>query len=249
MLLDLFDNSNSIIVNYKTIQIFGLPTAVYLTELLNIYKKAVRKNKLVDDNYFKVDRNYVAKTISLSIEDQLICDLNLGKINILKKSADDPDILNLDINLYLSILTDNDLKLYEDIKKKMKVKSPKGIAATNRQVVIKNLKDSISCTNYELLTALRDWVDGVYAKPGGFLSKKAIEIFQNTLNDYTKGDLDLALRIVNIATVQGYKDCQWAINILEKDNKLQKNGVVINNNIRVTEQKVADKNELSDIVF
>ena len=40
MLLDVFDNDNSISINYKTIQIFGLPTAVYLTELINIYKKA-----------------------------------------------------------------------------------------------------------------------------------------------------------------------------------------------------------------
>ena len=55
MLLDVFDNDNSISVNYRTIQIFGLPTAVYLTELINIYKKATRKNKLVEDGYFKVD--------------------------------------------------------------------------------------------------------------------------------------------------------------------------------------------------
>ena len=58
MLLDVFDNDNSISINYKTIQIFGLPTAVYLTELINIYKKATRKNKL-DNEYFKVDRNYI----------------------------------------------------------------------------------------------------------------------------------------------------------------------------------------------
>lgn len=250
MLLDLFDNSNSIIINYKSIQVFGLSTAVYLTELLNIFKKAAKKNKLINDVYFRVDRNYITKILSLSVEEQLICDLNLIKLNLLKKSSEDPDILTIDVNLYISIIAENDLTLYDDIRKQVKVKKPKGIAASNRQIIIKNLKDSIDCPNYELLTALRNWVDGVYAKPGAFLSKKAIELFQKNLNDYTKGDIDLALRLVNIATIQGYKDCQWAINILEKDEKVRKSANNLkNNNIRVTEQKVADKNDLSDIIF
>ena len=75
MLLDVFDNDNSISVNYRTIQIFGLPTAVYLTELINIYKKATRKNKLVEDGYFKVDRKYVNNVLCLTPEEQIICDL------------------------------------------------------------------------------------------------------------------------------------------------------------------------------
>ena len=115
MLLNIFDTSNSITVNYRTIQLFGLPTAVYFTELLNIYKKATNKNKLIDEKYFKVDRTYINKMISLTVEEQLVCDLNLIKTSILKKSADNPDILTLDINLYLSLLSSEDVKLTEDV--------------------------------------------------------------------------------------------------------------------------------------
>ena len=79
MLLDVFDNDNSISVNYRTIQIFGLPTAVYLTELINIYKKATRKSKLVNEDYFKVDRKYINNILSLTPEEQIVCDLNLIK--------------------------------------------------------------------------------------------------------------------------------------------------------------------------
>lgn len=247
MLLDVFDNDNSISVNYRTIQIFGLPTAVYLTELINIYKKATRKNKLVEDGYFKVDRKYVNNVLCLTPEEQIICDLNLIKTSVLKKSSDNPDILKIDIKLYLSLLCSEDMKLYDDVKKQMKVQKPKGTKESQRQQYINVLKNSIECSNYELLTALRGWVEGVYARPNGFLSKSSIKIFQDTLNSYTKGDLDLALRVVQIATVQGYRDCQWAINMLEDSEKRKKKQN--NSQIRVTEQEVADKKQLSDIVF
>ena len=247
MLLDVFDNDNSISVNYRTIQIFGLPTAVYLTELINIYKKATRKNKLVEDGYFKVDRKYVNNVLCLTPEEQIICDLNLIKTSVLKKSSDNPDILKIDIKLYLSLLCSEDMKLYDDVKKQMKVQKPKGTKESQRQQYINVLKNSIECSNYELLTALRDWVEGVYARPNGFLSKSSIKIFQDTLNSYTKGDLDLALRVVQIATVQGYRDCQWAINMLEDSEKRKKKQN--SSQVRVTEQEVADKKQLSDIVF
>ena len=247
MLLDIFDNDNSISINYRTIQIFGLHTAVYLTELINIYKKATRKNKLIDNEYFKVDRKYIYNILSLTDEEQIVCDLNLIKTSILKKSNDNPDILKLDMKLYLSLLSSDDVKLYDNIKKQMKIQKPKGIKESQRQHMISSLKDSIECSNYELLTALRGWVDGVYSRPTGFLSKSAIKIFQDTLNNYTKGDLDLALRIVQIATVQGYRDCQWAINMLENSEKRKQ--VTDRTQIRITKQEVASKDDLSETVF
>jgi len=243
MLLDIFDVDNSIAVNYKTINIFGLPTAVYLTELLAIYKKAKRKNKLVYDSYFKVDRRYITSLLSLTSEEQLICDANLIKTSVLKKHPDDPDVLQIDVKLYMSLMASEDVKLIEDVRKQMKVSRPKGVKQSQRQQWINVLKNSINCSNYELLTALRNWVDGVYSNPKGFLSKTSIKVFQDTLNEYTKGDLDLALRIVQIATVQGYRDCQWAINVYERDVKNKTTGV------RVTEQSTATKSDLSDVVF
>ena len=215
--------------------------------MINIYKKATRKNKLVEDGYFKVDRKYVNNVLCLTPEEQIICDLNLIKTSVLKKSSDNPDILKIDIKLYLSLLCSEDMKLYDDVKKQMKVQKPKGTKESQRQQYINVLKNSIECSNYELLTALRGWVEGVYARPNGFLSKSSIKIFQDTLNSYTKGDLDLALRVVQIATVQGYRDCQWAINMLEDSEKRKKKQN--NSQIRVTEQEVADKKQLSDIVF
>ena len=131
----------------------------------------------------------------------------------MKKDVSDPDIVKIDVQLYLSIVTSDDLKLIENIKKEMKIKKPKGIKQSQRQYMINSIIDSIQCSSYELLTALRDWVDSIFSKPNGFLSKSTVRVFQETLYNYTQGDLDLALRLVQIATIQGYKDCSWAINV------------------------------------
>lgn len=241
MLIDIFNQDNSITINYKAITLFGLNTAAYLTLLISIYRKATRKNKL-DNDFFKLDRSYIQELLGMSVEEQLVCDGNLLKLSIIRKSPDDPNKIKVDLKLYLSLLNDEDLKLIDEVRKSMKVTRPKGLKQSQRQIQINNLKNCIQCSNYELLTALRDWVDGVYANPKGFLSKASIKVFQDTLNNYTKGDLDLALRIVQIATVQGYRDCNWAINLYEKESKPRQV-------VRVTEQEVASKDNLSDTIF
>lgn len=251
MLIDLLNSDNNITININLARIFGLYTAVYCSELIKIYNKALNKNKLVDTDYFKVDRKYVYSKTTVSIEDQLKADLNLSKIGLIKKHQDDPDVIRIDLSLLGSIIISDDEKTLGDIAKKVKVNSPKGIKESQRQRVIIELKNSIECSNYELLTALRNWVDSIYSKPGGYLSKSVIKSFQNTLNSYTQGDLDLALKLVEIATIQGYKDCQWAINVYEKDLKIKKQQEVFANSRlpRVTEQKTADKVGLGEEIF
>ena len=245
MLLDIFDEDNSIIINCKAIKVFGLSTAAYFSTLIRIYKKAYKKKKL-EDNYFKVDREYIQSLLEMPIEEQLICDANLIKISVLNKSTDDPNKIKLDLNMYLSILNDEDVILIKDVRKQMKVMHPKGIKQSQRQLQINALKNCIECSNYELLTALREWVDGVYARPNGFLSKLAIKTFQNNLNNYTKGDLDLALKIVQIAAIQGYRDCNWAINDYERSLKFKNEN---RSNLRITKQEVAKKEDLGDMIF
>ena len=73
MLIDLINSSNYIMVNRDAINVFGLNTAVYCSELLNIYKKAVSKKKITADGYFTVDRNYITKQTSLTDEDHDQC--------------------------------------------------------------------------------------------------------------------------------------------------------------------------------
>lgn len=156
MFTHILNYSNYLSFNIQLAHIIGLNPAIYCAELINIYCKAQKKNKLIDADYFKVDRKYIFNQTTLSIEDQLKIDANLIKINVLSKHQDDPDVIKIDIQLVASIIESNDSMLLEDIGAKVKIKSPKGTRETARQRIKNELKNSIQCSNYELLTALRD---------------------------------------------------------------------------------------------
>lgn len=236
MLIDLLNSSNYIMVNMDAIRIFGLNTAVYCAELLNIYKKAVTKKKLYDDIYFKIDREYIKKQTSIEIEDQLKCDANLVKVNIIKISEENPDIIYFDVEVFASILACEDIKLLDHVSSKVKVSNPKGTKQAQRDRIIIALKESIECRTYEILVALKDWIDSVMADPKKYLSKQQVAAFKNRLDDYCNGDLQKALDIIGLATIHGYVDCQWAINLYERGNRPQ---YAVNNTpaVRITEQK------------
>lgn len=251
MLEDLLNSNNYLMINLTSVQVLGLRNTIYIAELLNIHKKAVLKDKLVEDDYINVDREFIAKRTTLSIDDQIKCDLNLSKVGIIKKHKDDPDLIKLDTYLYAQIVTNENEATLKQISNKVKVDNPKGARETKKQGMIKNFQNHIQCSNYELLTALRDWVESTINK-SGYTSNKVIDLFQETLNNYTQGDLDMALAIVNIATIQGYKDCQWAINVYEKDKQIKRSQQITAQTRmpRVTQQKVATEDDISEeIIF
>ena len=136
MLIDILNSNNFGSYNRTVAQIFGLNAAVYCSELLNVYKKAQIKNKLVDNNYFKVDRKWMFKMTTLSIEEQLVIDQNLMKLSIISKHEDDPDVINFDFNKLVSIAICDDDNTLEKISRKVKIKSPKGVKDSKRTRMI-----------------------------------------------------------------------------------------------------------------
>ena len=241
MVIDVLSSSNYISVNISLCQVFGLNAAVYCSEIFNIYKKVQIKNKFIDGDYFKIDRKYIMSRTTLCIEDQLVIDHNLMKLDIIKKHPDNPDIMKFDFDKLFGYVVCEDKDYLDKVSEKVKTKTPRGTRESKRQRTIVELKDSIVCSNYELLTALRNWVDAIYASPHGYLSKIVIKTFQDGLNEYTQGDLDLALRLVKIATVQGYKNIEFAIHLYEKDQKIKDNKPIFDNQsrrVRVTNQKI-----------
>lgn len=248
MFIDILNSNNYISFNIKTAQIFGLNTAVYISEIFNIVQTVKRKQKFVDKDYFKLDRKYVFIRTTLSIEEQLRIDEKLVKVGILYKHTENPDTMKIDVKMFASIITSDDVELIEDLSKKLEGLNKKDPKESKKQAIITALKNSIQCSDYELLTALRDWVDAIFANPkGNYLSNASIKLFQETLNNYTKGDLDLALRLIKIATIQGYRDCTWAISVYEKDNQIKKN--IQDKQPRVTTQKRATAETLGEKEF
>jgi hypothetical protein len=243
MFVDLLNSYNYLMVNMSAIKIFGLNISVYSAELLNIYKRATMKKKLVEDKYFEVDRKLIKEHTSLTEEEQLACDVNLKKINLISYLKDDnPNLISFDLEAFASLITSEDMKLIKRISDNVKINSPKGTKEAQKQAILTNLKTSIDNSSQELNGALSEWVDAVYSKQN-WMSKKSIELFQQILYNYTKGDLKVALRIVEIATANGWRDCQWAINDYEKELRNSKSQV------RTTIQKVATQDTIGGEVF
>lgn len=217
MLLDLLCTDNYISFNIKVANSIGLHSAIYVNEILNIMKTAVRKKK-IENNFIRVDRDWVAQRTTLPIEEQLAIDKKLAKIDLVVTDAEDPSKIKLNLDVLTNLMAEDDVKIINKVKKVTEVKKGSITGKQSvRQQTICNLKSYIQCSNEELLEAYRDWVDGVYARPNGFLSKKAIEVFQHGVDAFAKGDLDLALKIIEIATLNGYRVVDWAIEVFKKD--------------------------------
>ena len=236
MLLDLLSTDNQVTFNSKIANMFGLECSIYISEILNISNKALVKNKL-KDNHFKLDREYLKNRTTLDIDCQKDIEKKLKDIGLVDIAEN--DYIKFDVTLLASILTSPDEKLIDNITKlsKIKTKVPK---KTKQQAIIDNLKSSINVANVELKQAYCDWIDGVYANPKGFLSARAIKIAQDTVDKFADHDLDKALQLINIATVNGYRDMNWAIEQYRKNYKVCYN--VSNNSIK-------QSSELSTEVF
>lgn len=256
MLIDLLDTNNYLQVNITTAQIFGLQSAVYISEIINILQKAAKKKKLIDGNYVKLDRKYIFNRTTIDSTEQLKIDKKLMELNILQKHKDDADTITFDLTLFASIVAEEDLSVIKNIKKNVKVKTAKEEKETQKQAMIKTLKESVVCSNYELLTAFRNWIEAIVNNPKiGWLSKLAVTKFVNRTNEYSQGDLDVALKIVEIATIQCYRDCDWAISIYENSKKQietreRESKERISTRVRVTEQKRATNESVDrNIIF
>lgn len=217
MLIDLLSMSNYVNYNVKVAQILGLDAAIYVSELLNINDKALHKNK-VKGEYFTIDRMYIQsrttfdETTQLSIEDKLV------KLGIVVKDAKAPNDISLNITALTSIMMSPDETLLKDISKIVKSKSsPK---RTKAEAIKDTLKENITTTNEELRAAYSDWIDSVFAKDG-WMSKKAVVSAQGVVDDFSKFDLDVALKVVEIAAINGYRDMSWAVNTYKKDYTVQ----------------------------
>ena len=206
--------------NIKLAQIFGLTTSVYWSVLLNIASKALKK-KTMTDGYFKIDRRYIFEQTTLAVEDQIKIDSKLKQIGVLKLKEGTSDIISLDIMLMASVVANNDFEFLSDLSNKVRIKSNRESKESQRKKIIQNLKDGIVEPNYDILTALRNWVDAMFFGSKGTLSKSSIEIFQKTLQEYAKDDVQLKIRLIEIATNCQYRDCAWAIQVYERDNKMK----------------------------
>lgn len=213
MLLDLLSMDNYASYNIKVAEIFGLHPAIYLSELMNINEKAVRKSKITGEETFTIDRKYIEKRTTLSKAEQLKIDQSFKEIGLLKVDNDNQNTMSLDITVLTTIMSGGKPLIKE--LKLITAKTSKN-KRTKDEVIKDELKNHIQTTNPELYSAYCDWIDAVYAKQG-WMSARSVKVAQKDIDDYSDRNLDVALKIIDIAATRGYREMEWAINVYKQD--------------------------------
>lgn len=217
MLIELLSSSNYVNFNVKVAQILGLKAAVYLSQIMDINEKAIRKNK-IDNDYFTIDRKYVESRTTLTKDEQVSIEKDLLNIGILEKDPEKKNAICLNITTLTSIMMTPDEDLLKDISGLSKSKKKR----TKSEVIEENLKDNILTTNIELRDAYYEWIESVLTKKG-MMTKAAVIHAQPTLDKFCDRNLDVALKVLEIASIHGYEDITWAINTYNKDFKVSYN--------------------------
>ena len=208
MLVELLSTSNYVQFNIRLAHIIGLEPAIYINELLSINEKAIRKATL-KGCMMKLDRDYIYSRTTISIDKQIEIELKLSKIGLIIKPDDEPNMTAVDISMLTGLIMAEDEELIKSVQKLAKVKGASKSA--KRQAITARMKDSITVENEELRVAYFEWIDAAVAKTG-WLSNKAIKLAQTLVDEFANHNLDVALKVIEIAAVNGYKDMQWAIN-------------------------------------
>jgi len=219
MWLDIMSQYNTLQVNIKLANLLGLKTAVYWAELMNVYSRVISK-KLDElhenDGFFELDRSYIAKRTTLSIDEQLEIDAGLAKLDVVYTNQIDPNLIRLDIEKLCAILVDDDPDMIKALQKKAKLKQADESAAKRGAVKVQ-LFSSILETDVDLLEAYKDWISMVVDSKK-IINRKTVEVFQINLNSYTDSK-QVKLKLLELAAIHAYNDFAWVRQLYEKDYK------------------------------
>lgn len=203
MYLDLFDELR---LNKKLVKTAGFEVAAYWAELQSILKQVVKKHAADEHGFFILDRDYVERETTLTVTKQLKCDEKLISLGVMLKDNTNPNRIAIAVNGMVAVITDEDttkLKKTSAVKKDEKAAKIAGIKATMKKAILE--------TDPELRAAYERWIDGMIDAATCRFTKAVVQLFEETVSKYTE-DKSTRLKIIEIATVNSYKDATWAIN-------------------------------------
>lgn len=201
--------------NIKLAHILGLKTALYWSVITDALYQAKKKNKVSETGYFVIDRKFVYEVSTLTTPEQKECEKILNALGYLVNGTK-VNSISIDVASVVKLITDDDPDEIENIQKEITKITSVDKEAQSQEAKSKNLKGHIKETDFEIRDALYGWVDSLEGKA----NIKTIEIFENTLNSYTR-DKKVKLELIKKATINGYRDLTWIINNYERDRSIK----------------------------
>lgn len=211
MLINLLAVNNYNSYNIEIAKLIGLHEAIYLNEVINIQEKAYRKNK-IDNGYITLDRKYIESRTTLKEDEQKDLQKPFELSKIIIADPNNSNKVYLDLEVLINLLNEGNEVILKNFGKDLK-KNRKQIKSEAIRV---QLKKNIITQNQELYNAYCEWIDSVSNKRG-YMDKKAVVEGQKVIDNYCNRNLDMALKIISIATINSYVDMNWAVNVFKKE--------------------------------
>lgn len=210
MYLDLFDELR---LNKRLVKLAGFEVAAYWAELQSILKQVSKKGTADERGFFTLDRGFMERETTLTLAKQLKCEEKLITMGVVLKDPEDPNRLCISVQGMVEVITDEDTtKLKKTGKTSADAKAAKiaGIKATMKKAILE--------PDLEVRAAYERWIDGMIDAANCKFTKAVVQLFEQTVTGYTK-DKALRLKIIEIATVNSFRDATWAINRLYNPGK------------------------------
>lgn len=205
MYLDLFDELR---LNKRLVKVAGFEVAAYWAELQSILKQVVKKQTADEQGFFNLDREYIERETTLTLNKQLKCDEKLISLGVMMKDPANPNRIAIAVNGMVAVITDEDttkLKKSTAVKKDEKAAKIAGMKITMKKAILE--------TDPEVRAAYERWVEGMVDAANCRFTKAVVQLFEKTVTEYTT-DKNTRLKIIEIATASSYRDATWAINKL-----------------------------------
>lgn len=206
MYLDLFDELR---LNKRLVKLAGFEVAAYWAELQSVLKQVVKKQTMDEQGFFLLDRNYIERETTLTVNKQLKCEEELIELGALLRDAENPNRIAIGVNAMVAVITGEDTtKLKKSRKSSADEKAAKieGIKSTMKKALVE--------TDPEVRAAYERWIDGMIDAASCRFTKAVVQVFEKTITEYTTNKA-IRLKIIEIATTNSYKDATWAINKLD----------------------------------
>lgn len=211
MLLDLLSTDQFGMYNVNVAKIVGLNQAIYLNELLNINKKAIQKNRVTEDGCFVIDRKYITNRTTFSEKAQTDIEDSLKSLSLLI-GGKTHNTVKVNVPLLSELLS------CQDDKEICKIQDIIYNNSTNPKAKMSYfLYSKIDPSNTELMEDYKNWIDSVIAKDG-WMSVDAVSYGQRIVKDFSHGDTTLAKQLINIASINGYRNMTWAVSSWKRDH-------------------------------
>ena len=216
MYLDLFDELR---LNKRLVKLAGFEVAAYWAELQSVLKQVVKKQTMDEQGFFLLDRNYIERETTLTVNKQLKCEEELIELGALLRDAENPNRIAIGVNAMVAVITGEDTtKLKKSRRSSADEKAAKieGIKSTMKKALVE--------TDPEVRAAYERWIDGMIDAASCRFTKAVVQVFEKTITEYTTNKA-IRLKIIEIATTNSYKDATWAINKL--DSRFKQPGTFI----------------------